>query len=280
MGITGAFTAAAATRQPMAGQPPPNPRHGQMTQPRNNWSAPPASTGGGYPDAQAVTPQMDARGLVMDLGHRWGHHGPPANAAARVPFTVNRDSGQRVDGSWRAMNAAQEASALAHSDTSAGYYQGHMYAPMPAQFAGSSYEVREQSAMVAPGTGVRTGMHGRLGGGFTDGDGSGEFRPTGFNLGERGRFAVARYSSPTLGAMYSKNSLRGVLPQVVQVPVDQPAIVGDAGQNSGIPPNRRFLAPSFTMPQLFRSPPSVSDRMIAAGPEMPEIGPVGGVFGF
>lgn len=276
MAISGNFSSQAATRQPMAAKPAPNSRHGQMTQPDDNWSAGTSGNGQGAPWAETVIPQMQGRGLMLDLGHRWGHRGSPTTAKARRPFVASRLLGKRVDAPWVETGAAQDAAASAHGDSTTGYYQTHAYAPMPADFAGQSQSVSGQNAFVAPGMGARSVIHGRLGGTFLDGEG-GTFAPTGFNKGVPGRWAVAHYSSPTLGAMYSKNTLRGVLPQKISTPYDQPALIGDAGQNSGIAPNRRFLLKSFTTPQLFRSPASMSDAMIAAAPPMPTTGPTMGV---
>lgn len=266
MGISGTFAAMTATSQPMAAKPAPVSRHGEMTQPDDNWSAPPASTGAGYPGAEGVYPQMTGRGIELDIGHRWGHGATPAVRRSRIPF---RDQG-----------AAQEASAAAHGDSTAGYYQGHMYDPGPQQFAGSRYEVMPSNVRAIPSFGARTVIHGRPGGQHVDGQG-GEWAPTGFPTGEAGRFAVARYSSPALGAMYSKNSLRGVLPNMISTPYNQPALVGAAGTKaSGIASNARYLAVPFTTPSLFRSPASESDGIIAAAPAVDTIGPVMGGWGF
>jgi hypothetical protein len=276
MGISGTFSAMAATRQPMAAKPAPAGRHGQMTQPDNNWSAPPAVTGGGYSDPQPVEPQMTGRGLVMDLGHQWGHGATHAVRNARRPFTSGAGLRGRADAYAIEKGAAQDAAAAAHADSTSGYYQGHMYDPQPVQFAGSAYTVTPNNVRAIPSFSARTVIHGRPGGQHVDGTG-GEFAPTGFPTGEGGRWAVAHYSSPALGAMYSRNSLRGVLPQKVSVPVNTPALVGNAGQNSGIGSNARFLPVAFTRPQLFRSPPSQSDAMIAAAAPVSEVGPVMGV---
>lgn len=263
MAITGTFAAMTATAQPMAAKPAPVDRHGQMTQPADNWSAPADSTGGGYSDPQAVDPQMTGRGIQLDIGHSRGHDATATIRKARSPF---RDVG-----------AAQDASAAAHGDPMAGYYEGHQYEPQPQQFAGSRYEVVPNNVRAIPSFGARTVIHGRVGGEFSDGTG-GDFAPTGFPIGEAGRWAVARYSSPALGAMYSKNSLRGVLPQMISTPYNQPALSGAAGtKTAGIPSNARFLGVSFTTPALFRSPTSESDAIIAAAPPTSDTGPVMGV---
>lgn len=267
MPITGNFAAMTATRQPMAAKPAPAARHGQMQQPDNNWSAPPASTGGGYPEPAPETVDMAARGIRLDIGHERGHAGTAATRNARRPYTGSNSQ-----------LAAQEASAAAHSDPMAGYYDGHQYAPMPQQTAGAAYQVLPNNVGAIPAFGARTVIHGRPGGQHMDGAAGGEWAPTGFPLGEKGRWAVARYSSPTLGAMYSSNALRGVLPQTVATPYNQPALSGPAGTKAaGIPSNTRFLGKLATTPALFRSPPSESDAIIAATPPAAGYGPTMGV---
>jgi hypothetical protein len=228
MPISGTFAAMTGTAQPMAAKPAPADRHGQRQQPDNAWSAPADATGGGYPDAQAEQVQMTGRGIRLDVGHERGHTGTAATRNARRP--------------WIGQLAAQEASAAAHGDPMAGYFSGHQYDPQAQQFAGSRYDVVASNVRAIPAFSARTVIHGRPGGQHMDGQG-GEFAPTGFPTGEAGRFAIARYSSPTLGAMYSRNTLRGVLPQTVATPYNQPGLTGAAGtKGSGIPSNARFLA--------------------------------------
>lgn len=261
--ISGTFAASTATRQPMAAKPAPAGRHGQMTQPDNNWSAPAAQTGAGYSDPQPVDPQMTGRGIRLDVGHERGHSGTASVRRARSPFVTQ--------------DGAQAASAVAHADPMGGYWNGHQYDPQPQQFAGSRYEVMPSNVRAIPSFKARTIWHSRPGGQFSDGPG-GDVAPTGFPTGEAGRFAVARYSSPTLGAMYSRNTLRGVLPQMISTPYNQPALTGPAGTRaSGIASNARFLAKPFTTPALFRSPASESDGIIASAPPVSDIGPVMGV---
>lgn len=265
MGISGTFAAMTAAVQPMAAKPAPADRHGQMTQPDNNWSPAPDSTGGGYGDPQPVDPQMTGRGIRLDIGHEAGHQGTAAVRNARRPYV-----GQ---------GAAQDASAAAHADPLGGYFQGHQYDPMPQQFAGSAYEVLPQNVRAIPSFSARTIWHSRPGGQFSDGTPGGDVAPTGFPTGDPGRWAVARYTSPTLGAMYSKNTLRGVLPQTVATPYNQPALTGPAGTKaSGIPSNARYLGKYVTTPRLFRSPTSESDSIIAgAAPISTAANPVMGV---
>lgn len=260
MAISGSLMNGAATRQPMQAKPAPVERHGQKQVPDTAWSAPPAGMGSGAPWAEAEVLQMTGRGLVLDLGHGRGHEATPAVRRARIPYVVGHALVPRVDATAQAEGAAQDAAAAAHGDCPSGYYKGHQYAPMPQTFAGESYVVERQNTGAIPATGARAAIHGRPGGQHVDGS-AGEFAPTGFPIGEAGRWARANYSSPTLGAMYSRNSLRGVLPQTHTVPTAQPALSGP--RESGIPANSRFVLPRFTTPSLFRSPPSESDRLMA-----------------
>lgn len=253
MGISGTFAAMTAQKQPMAAKPAPVARHGEMQQPDNDWSPAPDSTGGGYGEPDPVTPGMTGRGIRLDVGHEAGHQGSAAVRNARRPYTHQ--------------GAAQDASAAAHGDVMTGYWQGHQYDPQPQQFAGSAYTVARQNDMAIPSFSARTIWHSRPGGQFSDGAGGGDVAPTGFPIGDPGRWASARYSSPALGAMYSTNALRGVLPQMIATPYNQPALVGPAGtKSSGIPSNARYIAKPFTTPQIFRSPASESDRIIASAP--------------
>lgn len=265
MGISGTFASMTSQKQPMAAKPAPAARHGEMQQPDDNWSAPPAGTGGGYGDPAPVDPSMTGRGIRLDIGHEAGHQATAVVRNARRPYIRQ--------------GAAQDAAAAAHGDVLTGYYQGHQYDPQPMQFAGSAYSVSRQNTDAIPSFSARTIWHSRPGGQFSDGPGGGDVAPTGFPLGDAGRWAGARYSSPALGAMYSSNALRGVLPQMVATPYNQPALSGPAGTKaSGIASNARFLGRSFTTPQLFRSPTSESDAIIAAAPPVStDANPVMGV---
>lgn len=266
---SGRFMAGARVTQ--TPDPEPDSRHGRKTFPDNAWSDPPA------PVAQlpvsvdvvdAVAPPMQGRGIVLDLGHRWGHKGTGKTAFARRP-------------QWRGRGESLEdhktdlatAAALAHGDTSAGFWAD--YSPYPEQFAGSEYDVDVQDGIPGAVQGSRRIVHGRPGGQFSDATGGqgADYQPTGFRLGVARRWALASYSTPALGAMHSSSPARGVLPQVIAIPVDQPA-TGGALYNSGYSSQQRQLPPSFTTPRLFRSPISASDQMIAAQDPAPVYGPV------
>jgi hypothetical protein len=274
MAISGTFMSTRAVQQPMATKEKPNSRHGEKTQPDNAWSPPPDVTGGGAPWAEPVTPEMAARGINLDLGHRWGHAGTGVTSFSRRPFLASQAGGREVDVQYRVQGAAQDAAANAHADHTSAYYATHQYSPMPQDFAGETYTIDQGVVDIAPVQDARAIIHGRPGGQFLDGA-KGEYRTTGARRSYERRWAQARYSSPTLGAMYSRNSLRGVLPQVVAVPVNLPARGGV--YESGIPSNKRNLAVSFTTPKLFRSPPSESETIIANTAPTPNMGDTMGV---
>lgn len=260
MGYTGALTRGAAVDMPS--DPPLDARHGAGKQPDDNWSAPPASmdatvaTGDVGPDE--VVPNMLGRGVQLDLGHRWGHGGTVKTALARRPFTTQ--------------GAAQDASAAAHGDKTAANYTP-IYDPNPIPFAGERYGVDHATGREGVPRGARAIIHDRLGGQHVDGQG-GTFVSTGYRLGVSRRFATAYYSSPTLGAMYSNNTARGVLPQTVSIGTPQPA-PGGAIYNSGLgSQERQRTRDRFTVPRLFRSPPSWSDQVIAEQGQPDSYGPV------
>ena len=261
MAISGSFMRTKATVQPMSAKPAPNNRHGQMTQPDNNWSAPPANVGGGAPWAEPVVPEMSARGIQTDSAHQYGHGATGVIRWARRPFLVSKRLGAtEVDAQYDTQGSAQDASAKAHGDLMTRNLNGHHYDPVLQKFAGEEYTVDQGVVDEPTYVGARTAIHGTPGGQFLDGTG-GEFRVTGARRSIPRRWAQARYSSPTLGAMYSKNTLRGILPQTATVPVTTPGLRGIT--DSGIPSNTRFLGKTFTTPALFRSPPSESEQQMA-----------------
>lgn len=274
MAISGSFMSTRAVAQPMASKDDPNKRHGEKVQPDNSWSPPMEVTGGGAPWAEPVTPEMAAKGLVMDLGHRWGHGATPNTSFARRPFLASQATGRQTDIQYKVQGAAQDAAACAHGDAMSAYYATHQYSPMPQDFAGESYSIDQGVVDTPPVQGVRAIIHGRPGGQHLDGDG-GTYQTQGARRSYERRWAVARYSSPTLGAMYSKNSLRGVLPQVVATPVNLPGRGGV--YESGIPSNKRDLPVPFTTPKLFRSPVSESETVMANQPPAPVVSDAMGV---
>lgn len=260
MPYRGAFMAGAVVS--VMPNPQPDARHAEHTFPDNDWSRPPATkaeVSGSYDEA--VDPPMTGRGIVLDLGHRFGHDGTDLTSHARARFVGPESQG-----------VAQDAAARAHGDSRAAYFTPHTYTPIRLPFAGESYGVdRAEGAPGRPTSGrVITKTH--TGGEFSDGPTDASYTPTGYRLGVTRRWAERHYSSPLLGAMYSTNALRGVIPQTVAVPVDQPA--SGRIRNSGLSSQQRQLLNYVTVPALFRTPPSASDQQIAAQQPAPVVGPV------
>lgn len=262
-GFSGKWT---GQSQPMAAKPQPNDRHGVKTMPDNAWSTPPAGTGQGAPFAAPTDPSMSARGIRRDLAWTYGHSG---TARTRPAFTPHIG----LSGS-HARNAAQASSAAAHSDIASGRIAAHTYAPQPQGTMGETHSMDIGDGHPGPTTLVRSIVHGHTGGSFSDGAG-GEVGPVGFRLGEARRWVLAPYKSPAIGAMYSKNSLRGILPQTISTPHNQPGLPGVT--DSGIPSNARFLARPFTMPRIFKTP--TPESQVWASQQQPDTGysPVVGV---
>lgn len=259
MTYRGAFMAGAKVT--VTDQPDPDKRHATKSQPDNHWSAPPADPAqvpGDY--TNQATPPMTGRGIVLDLGHRFGHEGTAVTAHARAPFIGPTSQG-----------AAQDAAANAHGDSTSAYFTPHAYAPIAKPFAGESYSVdRADGAAGVPHSGRTIAK--AAGGWFVDGPREDSYAPTGYRLGVTRRWAERKYSSPLLGAQWSSNALRGVIPQTVAVPVNQ----APSGQikNSGLGSQQRQLLRTFTIPALFRNPPSASDQQVAAQPVGQIDGPV------
>lgn len=262
---SGAFLSGNAQVQPMPSNPPPAKRHGEMKRPDDNWSTPPASVGAGYMFAEKVEPQMTASGIMDDFGHQWGHEGTAKTRNARRARFVDKLLGRDTDAQTVIQTRAQNASALGHGDKTSQYFPSQVYDPRSHAFAGESYVVD----FGAGEAGDAVALSGRVitktnGGEHMDGPRDAMYKAVGFRRGIDRRYAIARYSSPTIGAMYSKNTLRGVLPNTVAVPTNQPASTPWNPSVSGIASQQRYKLPAFTTPALFRTPPSESDTMIAA----------------
>jgi hypothetical protein len=253
------------TGQPMAPKPAPVARHGADRGPVSAWTTPPAGTGQGFSDPQPVDIGMQARGLQRDLSWGWGHQGTDTTAAALAPANGHLSTPEH------ARDVAQARSSAAHGDRRTMRYVDHQYNPQPQEGAGYAQGVDRADGRPGPTVSANAALHDRPGGQFSSGA-SGQFGPTGFRLGVSRRWASRDYSSPALGAMYSKNSLRGILPQIVATPHNQPALAGP--MESGIGSNARFLSPRFTLPALFTVPRSASDVLMAAAPAPPVFSPV------
>lgn len=236
--------------QPMAPKPAVDPQHSQNTAPDTAWTTPPAGTGQGYPDAQPVDALMLAPGIQRDPSWAYGHVGTNATRAALAPVNGAYDT------FTHARNVAQARSARAHSDTRTVRAQTHAYNPQPQGELGDRQGVDRAEGHQATAISGKAIVKSQPGGQFSDGP-EGEFAPTGFRRGVSRRWASRAYSSPALGAMYSKNSLRGILPQIVAKPYNQRALAGPT--ESGIPSNGRFLSPRFVTPSMYTVPQSESD---------------------
>jgi hypothetical protein len=251
--------------QPMAPKPPPVSRHGTDRGPTSAWTTPPAGTGQGYADPQEVEIGMQARGLQRDLAWPYGHQATDVVRRAQAP----------ANGAWNtwehSRNVAQQSSAAAHGDTRTMRLADHQYNPQPQNEAGEAQGVDRATGLPGPTMSAQAALHDRPGGQFSTGA-QGQFGPTGFRIGVVRRWAARQYSSPALGAMYSKNSLRGILPQIVATPHNQPALAGP--MESGIGSNARFLSPRFALPALFSVPRSQSDVLMAAQAPNPAFTPV------
>lgn len=145
--------------------------------------------------------------------------------------------------------------ARAHSDTQTARVTGANYRAQSRAFAG---EVQEQDR--EPILGYSAPFTGRMlaknhNDGFMDGSDTVEYQTTVRTGGTHARnWFTADYASPTIGAMYSRNPLRGVLPNTVATPFPQQGLTGY--KLAGIAPNQRQLLKRFVTPTLFRTPPS------------------------
>ena len=246
-----AFT---GTNQPVAPKPPVDAAHAVLPAAPTAWTPPPEGTGQGYSDPQPVDPQMAARGINRQPAYAYGHQGTAVTAAAQAPVMSRHATRES------ARNLGQMMAAAAHGDLRTALLQTHQYNPPAPEEAGEGQGVDRATGLAGPKFGVRGIIHSKAGGIFSDGD-TGQVGPVGFREGIVRRWAYRRYTSPALGAMHSAEPLRGVLPNWVATPHNQPGLPGP--RNSGIPSNQRFLAPSFTLPQLWTQPRSESDVLMS-----------------
>ena len=247
--------------QPMAPKPALSPVHNADTGPETAWTPPPAGTGQGFSDPQPVNPGMTARGIARQPAFAYGHKGTARTRQSMAP------ANGALDGQYGARDVMQARAAYAHGDLATALLQTHQYNFSPQVEAGEGQGVDIASGLPGPTLDAQAVLHGSPGGQFSDGA-SGQFGPKGFRIGRVRRWAHRAYASPALGAMYSKNSLRGILPQTVATPYNQRALAGP--MESGIESNNRFLGQQFTMPSLFTIPRSQSDLLMAGqAPQTP-----------
>lgn len=247
-----AFT---GTNQPVAPKPPVAAAHGVLPADRTAWTPPPEGTGQGYSEPQPVDPVMAARGIDRQPAYAYGHQGTSITAAAQAPV-MSRHATRETS-----RNLMQMMSSAAHGDMRTALLQTHQYNPPAPTEEGEGQGVDRASGLPGPRYSVRGIVHSKSGGIFSDGDSTGQVGPVGFREGIVRRWAYRRYTSPALGAMHSRNPLRGVLPNTISTPHNQPGLPGP--RNSGIPSNQRFLPPAFTLPQIWQQPRSASDLLMA-----------------
>lgn len=233
----------------------------------------PSSMGNGYaPSGQASSLPLGPAGLPNGYtgGSPASLHpaGRDINAVNHAATAVTR-RGMAID--WSDTNTKghcydqQGRMGAAHADMSTARIAGHEYSPIQGDFAGQ--RVHADIAPIIPHSGPisgRTIAKSQNGGEFVDGP-KDDFVATFFDkagAGRSRRMMVPSYSSPAIGAYYSRHTLRGVLPNTIQTPYPQLGIAGGAtNKNAGIPPNARNLPLSFTVPQLFRMPVNMSDNI-------------------
>lgn len=262
----GAYTYTGQGR-PMAAKPALSPVHNADTGPVTAWTPPPAGTGQGFSDPQPVTPDMTARGIQRQPAWSYGHRGTPRTAQSMAP------ANGALDGQYGVRDVMQARAAYAHGDLATALLQTHQHNYSPQVEAGEGQGVDIASGLPGPTQSAQSVLHGSPGGQFSNGA-TGDFGPKGFRIGRVRRWAHRAYASPALGAMYSRNSLRGILPQTVATPYNQRALAGP--MESGIESNSRFLGRQFTLPSMFTQPRSASDLAMAAqvpqGAQQPIIG--------
>lgn len=185
----------------------------------------------------------------------------PVNHAA-VAETRQAYAAQFHDGLANYANArvwqGRADAAKAHGNSATTRVTGHQYRAQPAPVIDET-----QTQDQYPTKGYSTAFTGRMlakgvpgTDGFMDGSNTEEYVTTYHTGGTHAqRNFVANYSSPTIGAMYSKNTPRGVLPNHIDTPYPQAAL-SNGYKTGGMPPNQRQLLKRFVTPTLYRTPPS------------------------
>lgn len=243
--------------EPMAPKPELTSRHKDLPAAASAWTVPPAGTGQGYSDPQEVVPGMTGRGIYRSPARQYGHRGTDVTARASAPVLGHWTSPQH------SRDVMQAYSGMAHSDLRTADLYTHQYNPTAPREAGEYQGVDKAAGLPGPTMDAQHVIHDRPGGQFSAGA-SGQVGPVGFRQGFVRRWASRTYSSPALGAMYSRNTERGVLPQIVATPHNQPPLAGV--MESGIASNTRFLGRTWTLPQLYTQPRSQSDVLMAMQP--------------
>ena len=180
-----------------------------------------------------------------------------ATAATRGAFAAQFHDGLANFANAKVWQGRADA-ARAHGDTQTARVTGASARTQPAEFAGET-QTQDQYPTKGYSIGFTGAMLAKQAGtdGFPDGPNGPDEYVTHYHTGgtHAQRWFVAKYSSPTIGAMYSANPLRGVLPNTISTPFPQPALI-NGYKTGGMPPNQRQLLKRFVTPTLFRSPPS------------------------
>lgn len=186
-----------------------------------------------------------------------------ATAAVRGAYTADFTDGHS-GGNPRAIGAL--GAAKAHADRATARLTGASYRTNPSMVAGEGPDPRDMPETIGHGATFTGRMLAQVNNdGFLVGPDTppgGEFRTEYHTGGTHSRqWYRMRYSSPALGAQYSSNALRGVLPNTIASSFPQSGTYGYKGSN--IPPNSRPVFPRFVTPTMFRMPPSERDTIAA-----------------
>lgn len=246
MAISGSFVQKSLAQvrelQPTTPPAPPNERHSTRTEPDSAWNPQPASVGSGLPAEYQddVNLGIVSKGITREIGNFRSHD------------TDNRNHGSKT----------------------AQYIWPQAYSPYNETPSTTYHTVDDSQQEGAPISSARSLARSRNSFSTPVVDSNENLQVQGAKNGDGGRVFVSHYSSlTTLGAMYSKNTLRGIVPQEAAVPVATPGLDGIRG--SGIPGNSPMRAKLFATPQLNRTPPSMSETIMAEAPATPEYYDVG-----
>ena len=265
MAISGNFSAVyqSTTKQPPAPLAFPDSRHKKVDEPKTAWDPIASPEGGGVPEELTVEVTYDplSRGIVRTIGSLFRSHDASRKAKiARSSVFVDENTASYGNAAGIAQGAAQDASAMAHRDPSDRYVYPVQFSPTPRQGTG---DVRSIDTSAGHGDApLSTKAIARNGYSFVTTTGDGEAQVTGQRMPMGRNWVTQGYSSPALGGMYSTNALRGVRPQVINVPKVTPGIAGT--RNSGIPGNQNWVSATFATPLMRRVPPSPSDVQLAS----------------
>lgn len=275
MAISGNFARSSSndiTRlEPVAPLAFPNARHSTENEVKTAWTPPPSPQGGGSPDAHAVDPVMIAKGVNRSIGRRTAvdpskvltvstrHDASQATRNAARSFTVDAMTARLANSQGIVEGARIDASGRAHADAHERYIYPTQFRPTPQQGLGDHATQDDSSspgAQKISGNAIARGGYSYVTTGQTA-----EYGVTGQRMSMGRKWVTTGYSSPALGAMYSKNTLRPVLQQTINVPTVTQGIAGP--RNSGIPGNKPWISTTVATPMMRNIPPSPSDVQLA-----------------